>query len=93
MTTKIYSLRMSEEVRRDLERVARRRKVKVSQVIHTALREWLAQNRRDISDDKEQKRLHAIAARLVGTIHSGKRDGSTRVREIVRARLAEKYGR
>jgi|GEM_PF-2696998 Arc/MetJ-type ribon-helix-helix transcriptional regulator len=93
MKTKIYSLRMSQEVRRDLERVARSRKVKVSQVIHTALREWLAQNQKDISNDKEQRRLHAIAARLIGTIHSGKRDNSTRVREIVQAHLAEKHGR
>ena len=93
MKSKIYSLRMPTEVRRDLERVARRRNVKVSQIIHTALREWLAQNQISISDDKEQKRLHAIAARLIGTIHSGKRDGSTRVRETVRARLAEKHGR
>jgi len=93
MKTKIYSLRMSNAVRADLERVARRRKLKVSQVIHTAIHEWLEQNLRNGTDGREQHRLHAIANRLVGSFSSGNRHGSTRVRETVRARLAQKYGR
>lgn len=93
MKTEVYSLRISRAVRADLERVARRRKVKVSNVIHDAISEWLAKNGREIADDEEQKRLHANVERYIGAFASGDSTGSTRVREIVRQRLAKKYGR
>lgn len=93
MKTEIYSLRMSNEVRADLERIARRRKVKVSQVIHTALREWLAQNLRDIASDKEQQRLHAIAERLIGVSRGKDPNRSTRVSKLMRESLGRQYGR
>lgn len=47
----------------------------------------------DWIDDPEQVRLHAAAARFIGIANSGKSRLSESVREIVRDRLAEKYGR
>jgi len=93
MKTKIYSLRMSNEVRANLERIARRRKIRVSQVIHTALREWLAQNLRDFSDDKEQQRLHAIAERLIGVSKGKDPNRSANVSKLMRESLSRQYGR
>ena len=93
MKTEVYSYRLTPSRKTSLEREARHRKIKVAQLLDMAVDEWLANHAKAVADDKEQKRLHAIAARLIGTIHSGKRDGSTRVREIVGAQLAEKYGR
>jgi len=93
MKTKIYSLRMSNEVRANLERIARRRKIRVSQVIHTALREWLAQNLRDFSDDTEQQRLHAIAERLIGVSKGKDPNRSANVSKLMRESLSRQYGR
>lgn len=93
MKTEVYSYRLTLGRKTELQKAARRRKVKIAQVLDLAVDEWLARNAFSVSDDEEQKRLHAVADRWIGSIHSGKRDGSTRVREIVRASLAEKYGR
>jgi len=93
MKTRIYSLRMSNEIRRDLERVARRRKIKVSQLIHTALQEWLEQNLRDFSGDKEQRRLHAIAERLIGVSKSNDPNRSTNASKLLKESIGRQYGR
>jgi hypothetical protein len=93
MKTEVYSYRLTPSRKTELKKAARHRKVKIAQVLDMAVDEWLAKNGGDIADDEEQQRLHAIAARWIGSIHSGRRDGSAKVREVVRARLAEKYGR
>jgi hypothetical protein len=93
MKTIVYSWRLTPGRKARLERVARHRKLKIAQVLDIAVDDWLAWQGDEIADDEEQKRLHAIADRWIGSIHSGRRNGSTRVREIVRARLAEKHGR
>lgn len=93
MKTEVYSWRLSPGRKADLERVARRRKLKIAHVLDMAVDEWLAHQADEIADDQEQKRLHAIAARIIGSVTSGNRHGSTTVRQTVRKRLAEKYGR
>lgn len=93
MKTEVYSLRLSPNLKADLERAARRRKMRMSTVLETAAREWLERNAADFQDDEEQKRLHAAAERCFGSISSGNPRGSELVRETVRKRLAEKYGR
>jgi len=93
MKTEVYSWRISSGLKSDLERVARRRKVPISNVLETAVREWLERNAQDIAGDEEQKRLHAVAERYIGAFASGNRYGSQTVRETVRKRLARNYGR
>ncbi len=93
MKTEVYSWRLSRELKSDLERAARIRKVRVSALLDTAMREWLAKNAVDIADDEEQKRLHAAAEPFIGAIAGSNPRRSDMVCEIVRKRLARKYGR
>lgn len=93
MKTEVYSWRLPRELKTDLERVARSRKLSISAVLETAVREWLAKNVVDIAGDKEQKRLHEAAARFYRAFRSENPRGSEMVRETVRKRLASKYGR
>jgi hypothetical protein len=93
MRTEVYSWRLSRELKSDLERAARRRKVRVSTVLDLAVREWLAKNAADIADDEEQKRLRAAVEPFIGAIAGRNPRRSEMGREIVRKRLARKYGR
>jgi hypothetical protein len=93
MKTEVYSWRMSRGLKTDLERAARNRRVGMSTVLELAAREWLARNGQDLAADDEQRRLHALAERCIGTFASGNRRGSQTVRQVVRKRLARKYDR
>jgi len=93
MKTEVYSWRISSGLKSDLERVARRRKVKVSAVLETAVRDWMAKNAADTADAEEQVRLHVAADRILGAFASGNRHGSTTVRQTIRKRLANKHAR
>jgi hypothetical protein len=93
MKTEVYSWRVSRGLKSDLERAARARKVRVSIVLDMAVREWLAKNAVDVSDDEEQKRLHAAVAPFIGILKGNNPRRSEIVRELVRKRLARKYGR
>ena len=93
MKTDVYSWRLSRELKSELERAARSRKVPVSKLLDMAAREWLAKNAADVSSDEEQKRLHAAVEPFMGAFASGNPRRSQMVGEIVRKRLARKYGR
>jgi hypothetical protein len=93
MKTEVYSWRISSGLKSDLERVARRHKVHISTILETAAREWLMKNAREIRDDDEQRALHAAVERCIGAFASGNPRGSETVRETVRKRLAQRYGR
>jgi hypothetical protein len=93
MKTEVYSWRLSRELKTELERAARSRKVRVSAILDSAVREWLAKNAQDIAGDEEQKRLHAAVEPLLGAFAGRNPRRSEMVREIVRKSLARKYGR
>jgi metal-responsive CopG/Arc/MetJ family transcriptional regulator len=93
MKSEVYSLRLSPTLKADLERAARRRKIRMSDVLETAAREWLDRNAVDFADDEEQKRLHAAVEQCFGTISSGHPRRSEMVSELVRESLEKKYGR
>lgn len=93
MKTHVYSWRLTSGKKARLEKVARRRKMPLAKVLEVATDEWLARNEHNTADEAEQKRLHAIAQRLIGTISSGNPNGSERISEAVGELLAEKYGR
>ena len=48
MRTEVYSWRLSGELKSDLEREARLRKVPVSSVLETAVRDWLKKGDADV---------------------------------------------
>jgi hypothetical protein len=92
MKTVVYRWRLSRRLKSDLQRAARSRQVPVSAILNLAVREWLAKNAVDFANDEEQKRLHAAVAPYLGAIAGGDPGRSEIVREIVRKRLARKYG-
>jgi hypothetical protein len=93
MKTIVYSWRLTPGRKAHLERIARHRKLKIAQVLDIAVDDWLARQPGELADDEEQKHLHAIAKHIIGSVTSGNGRSSTTVRQTVRKRLAEKYGR
>jgi hypothetical protein len=93
MKNEVYSWRISQDLKQNLEREARRRRASVSSILDTAAREWLAKGRLRVTEEEEQKRLHAAAAPFIGAIAGGNPRRSQSVREIVRARLRRSHGR
>ncbi len=95
MRTHVYSWRLSGELKRELERAARLRRASFSAVLEQAARAWLKQNAAELGDDAEtQRKLHAAAEPYIGSISGlGGPFTADRVRESMRRRLQEKYGR
>lgn len=93
MKTEVYSWRLSSDLKSDLEREARARKVPVSAVLDMAVRQWLRDKCADQNDEEEQRRLHAAAAKCFGTISGGDPYRAENVSAAVKARLRRRYGR
>lgn len=95
MKTEVYSWRLSGELKSDLEREARLRKVPVSAVLETAVRDWLElkKGETDASEDDAQRRLHTAAADCLGAIASGKPRRAETARAVLRERLKRRHVR
>jgi hypothetical protein len=92
MKTEVYSWRVSTELKTGLEREARRRKISLAAALDLAAHEWL--NKGGAEDDAaEQRRLHKAAAKAIGAITDGRPHDAENVREIVRQRVRQRYGR
>jgi len=94
MKDEVYSWRVSSELKSDLEQEARSRKVPVSLVLETAVRDWLKKSERDVSEDETQHRLHAAAAGCFGVLASGNPYRAETARDVLRKRLRQRrHGR
>ncbi len=93
MRTEVYSWRLSGELKSNLEREARLRKVTVSAVLETAVRDWLKKGDADASDDAAQSRLHSAAANCFGVFASGDRRRAETARDALRKRLRRRHAR
>ncbi len=93
MKTHVYSWRLSGDLKSDLERQARLRKVPVSTILDMAVREWLKKSAIEVSGDEEQRRLHAAAEKYIGALKGRGRYGAETVRETIRKKLRRRYGR
>lgn len=93
MATEVYSWRVSRELKQDLEREARRRRVSVSSILDTAAREWLKKSAASVTEDEEQQRLHAAAEASFGAITRPIPYSPEIMRETVRRRVNRRYGR
>ena len=93
MKTEIYSWRLSEELKSELEREAHLRKVSVSSILETAVRDWLKKSNTDASDDQTQRKLHTAAARCLGVVAGLNSRRAETAREVVRKRLRRRYAR
>ena len=95
MKTQVYSWRLSRSLKSELERAARLRRASLSAVLEQAARAWLKQNAAELGDDAEtQRKLHSAVEPYIGCIRGlGGPFTADRVRQTVRQRLREKYGR
>lgn len=93
MKTEVYSWRLSADLKTDLEREARRRKISLSAVLDLAAQEWLMKSTPNNDDDEEQLRLRQAASKCFGVFASGDARRSETVAQVVRQRLRRRYGR
>ena len=93
MRTEVYSWRLSDELKSDLERESRLRQVPVSSVLEAAVRDWLGRRDADASEDETQRRLHAAAAGCCGVIASGNSRRAETARAVLRKSLRRQHGR
>ena len=92
--TEVYSWRVDQQIKMALEDEARSEGRSVAALLNDIARQWLETRKRENGDDAaEQERLHAAAAKCFGTLSGGDPHGSEKVRETVRKRLTERYGR
>ena len=93
MKTEVYSWRLAGELKSDLEREARLRKVSVSAVLETAVRDWLKKDVASASEEEAQGRLHRAAANCFGALASGSPRRAETARDTLRKRLRRRYAR
>jgi len=92
--TEVYSWRVDPQTKMALESEARSQGMTLAEVLDRLAKQWLEMQKQQNGDDEaEQARLHAAAAKCFGTISGGDPYRSEKVRETVRARLKERYGR
>jgi hypothetical protein len=91
MKTAVYSWRLSEELKAELEREARHRRVSLSSLLDLAAREWLRKSGEDVAGDEAQRKLHAAVEECIGVLASNNPHLSETVRETVRKRLGKRF--
>jgi predicted transcriptional regulator len=93
MKTQVYSWRLSAEVKTDLEREARVRRMPVSAILEAAVRDWLKKAQDNGTEEETQRQLHAAAGRCLGVLESGDPGRSERARETLRELLRRRHAR
>jgi predicted transcriptional regulator len=93
MKTSVYSWRLSDELKSDLEHHARIRRVPVSSVLETAVRDWLAREQSETAPDEIQARIRAAAAKCIGAIAGGDPHRAENARAIIKERLRSRRAR
>lgn len=91
MKTEVYSWRLTDELKSDLEREARLRKMSVSSVLDLAVREWLKKSALDVAGDMAQGELHEAADGCLGILTGRDRHRAEAARETVRKRLRRRH--
>jgi len=92
--TAVISWRIEPGLRVRLESEARRRGITLGELLNRIIKQWVETRKQErLDDEAEQARLHAAVAKCCGTISGGDPHGSEKVRETVRKRLKERYGR
>jgi post-segregation antitoxin (ccd killing protein) len=93
MKQEVYSWRVSEDLKSDLEREARLRKVPISQILETAVRDLLRKTADNRPEDEVQRALHKSAARCLGSIAGANPRRAETGRRTIREKLRSRYGR
>jgi hypothetical protein len=93
MKTAVYSWRLSRGLKSDLERAARLKKMRLSALLDSAVRDWLAKNAKDIAGDEEQKRLHAAIEPFIGAIRGSNPRRAENASKLIKQSLHRRYAR
>ena len=93
MKTEVYSWRLSGELKADLEREARFRRVPVSAVLESAARDWLKNSESTEPEDEAQRKLLAAAEGCFGVLSGGDPRRAETARDTLRKRLNRRNGR
>ena len=92
--SEVYSWRVAPETKAALEHAARRERSSIGRVLERVVHEWLgARGQSGDSEETEQARLHAAAARNFGTIRGGNPHRSEQARVLIRQRLVHRGAR
>jgi hypothetical protein len=92
MKTEVYSWRVSQEVKTELEREARRRKISVAALLEVAARELLSKSDAEDDGGHQQARLQKAAYKCFGAFEGGDTHRSETVRQEIRRRLRQRNG-
>ncbi|HME11915.1 MAG TPA: hypothetical protein VKF79_03565 [Candidatus Acidoferrum sp.] len=93
MKTDVYSWRLSRGLKSEIERAARLKKMRVSAVLDSAVRDWLAKNAEDVAEDEEQRRLHAAVAPFIGSIRGKNPHRAETAAALIKKSLRRRYAR
>ena len=93
MKTEVYSWRLSRELKSNLERQARLRKVSVSSVLEMAVRDWLKKSAIGTAGDAAQRKLHAAAEHCLGVLAGRNPRCAEEARATIIVRLRRRYAR
>jgi hypothetical protein len=93
MKTEVYSWRLASELKSDLQRAARQRRVPLSSVLEEAARKWLKESAAKVSDDENQRKLHAAVEPFMGVLSGIGPADARSVRKLIRRRLTRRYER
>jgi hypothetical protein len=91
MKTEVYSWRLSTDLKTNLEREARRRKISLSSALDLAAKQWL--RRAALDDAVQQQQLQDVASRYVGILAGGNPRRAETASETLRERLRKKHAR
>ena len=89
----MYSWRLSGELKSELEREARNRKVPVSSILETAVRDLLKNGSNDVAEDETQHKLRSAAERCFGVLVSGQSNRAETARDELHKRLRRRHVR
>jgi len=93
MKSEVYSWRLSSDLKSDLERASRLRKLSTSSILDQAVRDWLKKGNEDVADNEVQRRLHAEAANCLGVLAGSNPRRAETARQAIRQRLGRRRGR
>lgn len=90
MKTSVYSWRISDDLKSQLEQEAHSRKISVASLLESAVQELFKNSYVGLQEEETQQRLHAAARDCFGAFANGVEKGSETVRMTVRERLRTK---
>jgi hypothetical protein len=94
MKSEVYSWRLSEQLKSELEAEARREGKSMATMLCDVAVDWLRERRDGRGDeDAEQVRLQAALRACVGSIRGGNPQRSQQAREVLRARIKKAHRR